>query len=617
MSVRFDWLSVPLSKLVPDKKNPRRVKPEREAHRRLVASIRAHGLLLPLVVRKASEPAKYIVIAGNRKLAALREIHRNDGDPKILCVRRKVEEKAAEALALAENFAREAMHPQDEAEAFARLARDDGKEAESIAADFGVPERYVRQRMKLAALAEVVKEAYREGAIDTATAEAFAAVPEERQMEVWQEMNGHPRHAEHVRNIIAHGWIDATHAIFDLSTLPPAAVSRDLFSQRVLVERSAFMKAQAAAVDTKRHALAEEGWAEVVAGQREDVQDRLWAMDQAEPEYDAATTRKLATIDKRWEKIEAGIGTIPEGNEGRIQQLQQRLESLEAEAERIRAEAPIRFAEETKAVGTAFLILDPDGRVRTEYRVARQRRDHSGNGDGAAVEAGTKPMVPTSDDLSDRQLAVTFTQQALAVREALLDDAGARKRVLALILHDKGRSEALAIRHEANGTTLHATMSEGFSSPAWDRLKAKRTKLDPFGNKHHMEDTDAYAALGDLSKSKLDALIDLLIVETLTAHLQRKTELVHLLANELKVDIRHCWRPDAAWLGSYTKLQLAHLTVELRGPTYAPAPDKKKSELVEALAKLFTDAAEGRLEDKKLAERVNRWRPVNLREEVV
>jgi hypothetical protein len=265
-------------------------------------------------------------------------------------------------------------------------------------------------------------------------------------------------------------------------------------------------------------------------------------------------------------------------------------------------------------VGTAFLILDPDGRVRTEYRVARQRRDHSGNG-AVVVDAPTKPKVPTSDDLSDRQLAVTFTQQALAVREALLDDAGARKRVLALTLHEKVRSEALAIRHEANGTTLHATMSEGFASPAWDRLKEKRVKLDPFADKHHMEDTDAYAALGELSKAKLDNLIDLLIVETLTAHLQRKTELVHLLATELKVDIRQCWRPDAAWLSSYTKIQLAHLITELRGPTYAPSPDKKKSELVDAVAKLFTDAAEGTLEDKKLTERVNRWLPVNLREE--
>jgi hypothetical protein len=52
---------------------------------------------------------------------------------------------------------------------------------------------------------------------------------------------------------------------------------------------------------------------------------------------------------------------------------------------------------------------------------------------------------------------------------------------------------------------------------------------------------------------------------------------------------------------------------ELKGPMHAPPPERKKSELVTELDKLFADAAEGRLEDKKLAERVNRWLPVNLR----
>ena len=42
---------IPLSKLAPGRHNPRRVKPERDAHRRLVASVRAHGLLQPLIVR--------------------------------------------------------------------------------------------------------------------------------------------------------------------------------------------------------------------------------------------------------------------------------------------------------------------------------------------------------------------------------------------------------------------------------------------------------------------------------------------------------------------------------------------------------------------------------------
>ena len=613
MSTDSVQISVRLSQLVPSRRNPRKVKPAREAHQSLVALIRSQGLLQPLVVRKVDRK-QFEVVAGNRRLRALKEIHRNDGDPEIPCVLRDVDVEAADAMSLAENFAREAMHPLDEAEAFAKLATGEHKDAKAIAAEFGVPEHYVRQRMKLATLAQPVKAAHRDGAIDTATAEAFAAVPEDRQLEVWKELGGHPRHAEHVRNVIAHAWIDAKHALFDPSTLPDLAVSRDLFGDRVLVERQAFMDAQVQALDAQRVALVEDGWSEVVLGRREDVQDRLFSMEQAEPEYDAPTTRKLARIDDRWEQVEAAIANLSEGDDAAYQKHQRRLQALEAKAEQVRAEAKPFFSEESKADGTVFLMLGLDGQVHRETRMPRRRssRPAGGGGDPEVGGQGEKPKAPTSETLCDRQLAVTFTHEAIAVREALLRSPEARKRVLALILHDRVRSEALSVRHEPNGTTLHATSGE-FVSAAFGRLKAKRDKVDPVEDRH-AEDVVAYERVGKLSASKLDALIDALVVDHVAARMLRPTALVRRLATELKVNVRDHWRPDAAWLSGYQKIQLAHLVVELRGAINAPAPDAKKSALVEALAELFADAAEGKLEDNELAARANAWLPSNLRE---
>ncbi len=241
---------VSLSKLTPSRRNVRLVKPEREAHRRLVASIKAHGLLEPLVVRPTEDdPKLFRVIAGGRRLAALREVYKESkSDPKIPCQLREVDDVMANALSLAENFIRKAMHPLDEAEAFADLAREEAKGVEAVAAEFGVSQGYVRQRMKLATLADVVKVAYRQGGIDTATAEAFAAVPEQKHVEVWLEMGAQPKHAQQVRNAIAHAWIEAGHALFDISTLPEGTVSRDLFNDQVLIERQAFLAAQTEAL---------------------------------------------------------------------------------------------------------------------------------------------------------------------------------------------------------------------------------------------------------------------------------------------------------------------------------------------------------------------------------
>lgn len=466
--------------------------------------------------------------------------------------------------------------------------------------------------MKLATLAEPVKAAFRQGVIDTATAEAFASVPPDRQLEVWQEVGGNPQHAHHVRNVIAHAWIDAKAATFDVSKLPESAVSKDLFAERVLVERKAFMEAQAEALLAERQKLVEDGWSEVVIGPQSDVQDRLYSMSDAPQAYDDQTTAKLRKLADKRARLEAKIED--DSDPGAFESIQTKLEALDDEEQALTGQAEVHYAEAIKAIGTAFLLLDPDGRVRREYRVPRSRRGASTNGNGQAGDGATEPpKPPTTDDLKEPQLAATFTHQALAVREALLKDDRTRRRILALILHDSVRSEALSVRHDANGTTLHADRTEGFASTALDTLRQRRAKLDPLADQYYVEDHAAYETFKGLSDKKLDALINVLTVQCVTAHLQRRTELVWRLAGELGVDVRRYWRLDEKWLSSYQKVQLAALVVALRGPVYAPAESKKKSELVTELAKLFADAAEGRLEDAQLTAKVNAWLPVNLR----
>ena len=615
---------IPLSKLAPGRHNPRRVKPERDAHRRLVASVRAHGLLQPLIVRPDdAHPGSYRVTAGNRRLAALREVHKTDPDVRVPCIIRPDEgDDAARAVALAENFAREPMHPLDEATTFAKLAKDDGRDADAIAADFGVTPAYVRQRMKLASLAEVVQAAYRAGTIDTGTAEAFAAVPADRQEAVWAEVGCSPQHAAHVRSVIAHGWVDAAHALFDVATLPEWTVSGDLFGDRVLIERGAFLSAQAEALVAERDRLTEDGWAAAVAGPAADVQDRLWAMNEAPHEYDPATTATLHKLAGKRERIEARFAELDDDNDpdgAKANALAAKLEALHEEERAVTADAPVRYAEATKGAGTAFLILDPDGRVRREYRVPRMPHGAGTSAGGTPAAAGSwaavTPPPPTSDDLREGQLATTFTHQAIGVRQALLHDPAARRRVLALVLHERVRSEALAVRHDASATTLHADRTDGFASAAREELRQRRAELDPFHDRPFVTDTDAYVTLVAVPEAQVEALIDLLTVECVTAHLQRRTDLVWRLSVELGVDMRQLWRPDAAWLAGYQKAQLVHLVYQLRGPAFGPAAERKrKSEIVGELATLFADAAEGRVEDATLAAKLNAWLPANLRD---
>src|SRR5712664_213921 len=105
-------LSVPPSHLVPSPRNPRRVKPSRESDQCLLALIQTFGLLQPLIIRPLEGKAKhYEVLAGHRRLHALRKIYQGDGDPKILCVLFDGDPEAAEGISLGENFGRAEMHP--------------------------------------------------------------------------------------------------------------------------------------------------------------------------------------------------------------------------------------------------------------------------------------------------------------------------------------------------------------------------------------------------------------------------------------------------------------------------------------------------------------------------
>ncbi|MEO1237790.1 MAG: ParB/RepB/Spo0J family partition protein, partial [Planctomycetota bacterium] len=305
---------IPLSSLSAGRQNPRKVQPQAGAHQRLCASIRSRGLLQPLIVVADSEgesgDTTYTVKAGKRRLNALRTIYRNQPDTPVACNVQDVDEQEAAAMALAENVHRENMHPLDEAEAFARIAHVEAKGVGAVAAEFGVPARYVRQRIQLAGLAEIIKAAYRDGHIDTEMAEVFASVPPSTQMEVWNDNGGNFRNANHVRNLIASDWIEAKHARFDLTALPDSKVSRDLFSERVLVERQAFFEAQAEALTAERDALLEEGWAEVLIVVQQDVPDAIYQMDNAPADFDEATTATLEALNTERSKLDEQIEAI-------------------------------------------------------------------------------------------------------------------------------------------------------------------------------------------------------------------------------------------------------------------------------------------------------------------
>ncbi len=126
----------------------------------LVASVKTHGILQPLVV--SSLPGgRYELIAGERrlraaKLAGLKEV------PAIL---RQAKDQERLELALVENIQRQNLNPLEEAEAYKQLQEEFGLTQEQIGQRVGKSRPQITNTLRLLELPDSIKQALREGRI--------------------------------------------------------------------------------------------------------------------------------------------------------------------------------------------------------------------------------------------------------------------------------------------------------------------------------------------------------------------------------------------------------------------------------------------------------------------
>src|SRR5881409_268780 len=118
-------LAVPIHEIVPNPEQPRRHF-EDEALDLLADSIRRHGLLQPLVVRRIA--GRYELIAGERRLRAATRA----GLEKVPVVVRDAKPEDRLELALIENLQRENLSPLEEAQAYRHLIEEHGFTQEEV-----------------------------------------------------------------------------------------------------------------------------------------------------------------------------------------------------------------------------------------------------------------------------------------------------------------------------------------------------------------------------------------------------------------------------------------------------------------------------------------------------
>lgn len=173
---------LPAERIVANPCQPRRAFDD-ETLRELADSIRDHGMLQPIVVRRGRDA--YEVIAGERRLRAARLA----GLKRVPAIIRDCTDDEALAVALIENLQREDLSPLEAAGAYRRLQEEFGLTQEEIAARVGKSRSAVANALRLLQLDPQVQERLKTGAITEGHARALLSLENpERQREVCEQL---------------------------------------------------------------------------------------------------------------------------------------------------------------------------------------------------------------------------------------------------------------------------------------------------------------------------------------------------------------------------------------------------------------------------------------------
>lgn len=565
---------VPLSRLVsrPTGRNVR--KTPRMSIPELAASIQRVGLLQNLIVTATADGERNEVVAGGRRLAALKLLakkHRISKEWDVPCL--LVAGGTARTASLTENVQREAMHPADQFEAFAALVAE-GRPIEDIAADFSVTPLVVQRRLKLANVSQRLLADYRAEAVSLDQLMALAITDDHAAQEAafydaptWQRSPYNLRDRLTEREIDAHRHPLVRFVGLDAYEAAGGGTRRDLFAEAdsgvyltyaTLLERLAQDKLASLAAEVKA-----EGWAWVDATPGTTHAD-LQAFQRAPRQRRSPNKREAQCIEQLQTKMqalaEAVDAALDADDEEKADALQEEGEHLGEQLQALE-DSLQDYGEAVKAAAGAIVTVDRNGEavihrgllreaeakaLRTLERL-RQGFGSEADNDDEGEEADNAPKTAA---MSDR-----LAQRLSAHRTAALQIEVARHPQVALA----------ALVHGMVQTVLHGSyyghdLPLGVKLTQQDRLEgmapdwpespaavALRELQQVAGEALPEDSAELFAALLAKSQDELVRLLAVCVASTVDVVTLRATQ--HQpgaeLAQAVTLDMAAWWQPTA------------------------------------------------------------------------
>ncbi|MDO8560045.1 MAG: ParB/RepB/Spo0J family partition protein [bacterium] len=171
---------VPPEHIAPNPHQPRQDF-DHEGLEELVASIKQHGILQPLVVTRAG--GGFQLIAGERRLRAAKILQL----PTVPVLVRDVQRQQQLELALIENIQRQNLNSIEEAVAYQRLVAEFNLTQEQLAERLGKSRPAIANTLRLLNLPEEIQRAVVSGKITAGTARVIAGLPSDQQVKLFRK----------------------------------------------------------------------------------------------------------------------------------------------------------------------------------------------------------------------------------------------------------------------------------------------------------------------------------------------------------------------------------------------------------------------------------------------
>ena len=235
----------------------------------ILPSVRARGVLVPLIVRAGEATDSYEIVAGKRRYHAALTVAQETGEAEPLpcAIIAAGDDAAALEASLIENVARLDPDEVTRWESFTRLVRE-GRSSDNIAQTFGLTGLQVRRTLALGNLLPRIRSLYRRGDIEVGTVRQMTLASKAQQRD-WLALLDDPSAycpSGHALKAWLFGGasIPVSAALFDVAMFEGEIVS-DLFGEdRYFADAAAFWTAQDAAVEERAATYREAEWSEVI-----------------------------------------------------------------------------------------------------------------------------------------------------------------------------------------------------------------------------------------------------------------------------------------------------------------------------------------------------------------